>query len=90
MDNFRELAEQFMEKKFITNSRIVKGPKALSSLGKKKRETLREYSSRYWEVYQETENYDIKFALNIFKGGLSRDGNGIYNSLTRLSPYMLR
>lgn len=46
-----------------------------------------EYSSRYWETYQEIEDCDLIFALNTFKYGLLRDTNGIYNSLTRVPPY---
>lgn len=38
-------------------------------------------------VYQETEDCDLKFALNTFKCGLPRDNNGIYNSLTTISFY---
>ena len=45
IDSFRELAELFTAM-FITNSRIERGPEALTSLRKKKDETLREYSSR--------------------------------------------
>ena len=41
----------------------------------------------YWEVYQETEDCELKFALNIFKCGLSRENNGIYNSLSKIPPY---
>ena len=71
IDSFRELAELFMAR-FITNSRIVKGPEALTNLRKKKYETLQEYSSRYWEVFQEMEDCDMKFSLNTFKYGLHR------------------
>lgn len=53
MDNFRELVEQFTAR-FITNSRVIKIPEALTNLKKKKNETLHEYSSQYWETYQET------------------------------------
>ena len=50
IDSFRELAEQFAAR-FITNSRVIKGPKALTHLKKKQGETLREYSQRYWELF---------------------------------------
>ena len=36
---------------------------------------------------QETEDCDIKFALNTFKYGLPKDSNGIYNSLMKVPPY---
>lgn len=48
---------------------------------------MREYSLRYWEVYQETNDCDLKFALNTFKCGFPRDNSGIYNSLTRIPPH---
>lgn len=53
----------------------------------KRNETIREYSSQYWETYQETEECDPRFALNTFKYGLPKDNHGIYNSLTRVPPY---
>ena len=46
IDSFKELVELFTAM-FITNSRIERGPEALTSLRKKKDKTLREYSSRY-------------------------------------------
>lgn len=39
------------------------------------------------ETYQETEDYDMKFALNTLKYGLLKDNNDIYNSLTRVPSY---
>lgn len=65
IDNFRELTKQFTTR-FITSSRVVKGLEALTNLKKRMDETLREYSSRYWETYQETEDCDMRFALNTF------------------------
>ena len=86
IDNFRELAEQFIAR-FIINSRIIKGAEALTTMRKKSNETLREYFSRYWTTYQETEECDEKFAVNTCKYGLQKDKDSIYNSLTRLPPY---
>ena len=73
--------------RFIINRRVVKGPEALTLLRKINGETLKEYLSSYWEVYQEAEDCDLKFALNTFKSGLSYDKDVIYNSLTRLPPH---
>lgn len=75
IDSFQELAELFTTK-FITSSRIVKGPEALTNLKKQKGETLREYSCRYLGTLQETKDWDMKLALNTFKYGLPRDNNG--------------
>lgn len=67
INNFRELVKQFTTRS-ITNSRVIKGPEALMNLMKKKKKgkTMCEYSSRYWETYQETEDYDLRFALKQF------------------------
>lgn len=45
---------------------------------KRNNKTLREYFARYWKTYQETEECDEKFALNIFKYGLQKDKDSIY------------
>lgn len=37
-------------------------------------------------MYKETEEYDLRFALNTFKMGLPKDDNMIYNALTRQPP----
>lgn len=49
----------------------------LVKMRKIKDETLRKYFSWYWEMYKETEDFDLKFALNTFKYGLLKDNNGI-------------
>lgn len=76
IDNFKDLAEQFTAR-FITNSLVVKSPDALTHLMKERNVTIREYSSRYWEVFQEAEDCDMKFAVSTFKYGLPWDINGI-------------
>lgn len=58
IDNFWELVEQFRAK-FITNIKVVKGLEALRNLKKMKGENLCEYSSRYWETYQETKGCEL-------------------------------
>ena len=85
INSFRELAEQFTAV-FITNSRVIKGPEALTHLKKKRGETIREYSQRCWELFQETEDCDLRFAVSTFKFGLPWDNNDIYNDLTRRPP----
>ena len=74
IDSFKELAKQFAAC-FITNSRLVKGPDDLIHLRKEKIKTLREYSSRYQEIFQETDDCDLKFAISTFKYGLPWDRN---------------
>ena len=53
---------------------------------KQKGETLRAYYARYWDVYNETEECNLRFALNTFKLALPKDENRIYNALTRQPP----
>lgn len=50
IDSFYDLVEQFTTH-FITNSRVVKGPKALTHLKRKLNEIMKEYSQRYWELF---------------------------------------
>lgn len=40
-------------------------------------------------MYPETEDCDLRFPLNIFKYDLPRGDNGVYNSLTIVSPYTI-
>lgn len=47
---------------------------------------MREYSQKYWELFQKIENCDLRFVVNTFKFGLQWDNNGIYNDLARRPP----
>lgn len=64
----------------------MKGPDALTYLRKEKKETLRDYSLRYWQIFQEAEDCDMEFPISTFKYGLPWDRDGIYNDLTRRTP----
>ncbi|XXG68236.1 hypothetical protein AAC387_Pa06g1370 [Persea americana] len=52
--SFRELAGSFVMP-FVTNSKQPKDIGALLSLKKQSSESLKEYSARYWHLYNEVE-----------------------------------
>jgi hypothetical protein len=64
-----ELAEAFVSQ-FITNSRKPKEFDSLMSMRMKDSESLKSYSSRYWEVYNEVDSGIEDMAIKTFKQGL--------------------
>jgi hypothetical protein len=64
-----ELAEAFVSR-FITNSRKPKEFDSLMSMRMKDMESLKNYSSRYWEVYNEVNSGTEDMAITAFKQGL--------------------
>ena len=64
-----ELAEAFVSQ-FITNSRKPKEFDSLMSMRMKDSESLKNYSSRYWEVYNEVDGGTEDMAITAFKQGL--------------------
>ena len=69
IDSYKQLIEAFCSR-FITNSRVPRPLNSLLSLSMHERETLKAYSDRYWEMYNEMDgNYD-DVAINTFKSGL--------------------
>ena len=65
-----------------TNSRAPQPLSALLSLSMCNRETLKTYSGRYWEMYNEMDgNFDDDVAINIFKSSLPTE-HGLRKSLT--------
>jgi hypothetical protein len=65
-----ELAEAFVSH-FITNSRKPKEFDSLLSMRMKDSESLKSYSSRYWEVYNEVDDCTEEIAIKTFKLGLN-------------------
>uniref|UniRef100_A0A2N9EYS7 RNase H type-1 domain-containing protein n=1 Tax=Fagus sylvatica TaxID=28930 RepID=A0A2N9EYS7_FAGSY len=61
-----ELAEAFVSR-FITNSRKPKEFDSLMSMRMKDSESLKSYSSRYWEVYNEVDGGTEDMAIKTFK-----------------------
>ena len=64
-----ELAEAIISR-FITNNRKPKEFDSLLSMRMKDSESLKSYSSRYWEVYNEVDGCTEEIAIKTFKLGL--------------------
>ena len=80
IDSFRQLTQAFGSR-FITSTRVPRPLDSLLSLSMRERETLKAYSDRYWEMYNEIEgNYD-DVAISMFKRGLPTE-HGLRKSFT--------
>ena len=80
INSFKQLTQAFGSR-FITSSRVPWPLDSLMSLSMREGETLKAYSDRYWEMYNEIEgNYD-DVAISTFKRGLSTE-HGLRKSLT--------
>ena len=80
INSFKQPTQAFGSR-FITSSRVPRPLDSLLSLSMREGETLKAYSDRYWEMYNETEgNYD-DVAISTFKRGLPTE-YGLRKSLT--------
>ena len=80
INSFKQLTQAFGSH-FITSSRVPRPLDSLLSLSMREGETLKAYSDRYWEMYNEIErNYD-DVAISTFKRGLPIE-HGLRKSLT--------
>lgn len=80
INSFKQLTQAFGSR-FITSSRVPRPLDSLMSLSMQEGETLKAYSDRYWEMYNEIEgNYD-DVAISTFKRGLPTE-HGLRKSLT--------
>ncbi|KAH7841550.1 hypothetical protein Vadar_031385 [Vaccinium darrowii] len=64
-----QLAEEFTAR-FLTSRTAPKTFDALTSMRQRDDETLRQYSKRYWETFNEIENCSEEYALATFKTSL--------------------
>nr|XP_023928863.1 uncharacterized protein LOC112040197 [Quercus suber] len=80
IDSYRQLTQAFGSR-FVTNSRPPWPMSALLSQTMRDRETLKAYSDKYWEIYNELDGKYDNVAINTFKNRLSI-GHGLRNSLT--------
>ena len=80
IDSYRQLTQAFGSR-FITNSRALQPLSALLSLSMRDGETLKAYSGRYWEMYNEMDGNFDNVAINTFKSSLP-DEYGLRKSLT--------
>ena len=80
VDSYRQLTQAFGSL-FVTNSRAPQPLSALLSLSMRDGETLKTYSGRYLEMYNEmNDNFD-DVAINTFKNSLLAE-HGLRKSLT--------
>ena len=80
VDSYRQLTQAFGSR-FVTNSRAPQPLTALLLLSMHDGKTLKTYSCRYWEMYNEmNDNFD-NIAINTFKSNLPAE-QGLRKSLT--------
>ena len=81
IDSFKELTQAFGSH-FITCSRVPRPLDSLLSLSMRERETLKTYSDRYWEMFNEIDGDFDDVAIRTFKVNLPPK-HGLRKSLTR-------
>ena len=69
INSFKQLTQTFGSR-FITSSRVPRPLDSLLSLSMREEETLKAYSDRYWEMYNEIEGDYDNIAISTFKSGL--------------------
>ena len=80
INSFRELTQAFSSR-FVTCSRVPRPLDSLLSLFIREGETLKTYSDRYWEMYNEIDDNFEDVAISTFKVGLPNE-HGLRKSLT--------
>ena len=80
IDSYKQLIQAFGSR-FITNTRVPQPLSSLLSLSMCDGETLKAYSDRYWEMYNEMDGKFDDIAINTFKSGLPTE-HGLRKSLT--------
>ena len=68
INSFKELTQAF-DSRFITCSRVHRPLDSLLFLSMRERETLKAYSNRYWEMYNEIDGDFDDVAISTFKVG---------------------
>ena len=86
--SFYQLTESFVAR-FIINTRAPKAIGSLMTLKKGKNESIRSYSKRYWETYNEIEECSEEMAVASYKLGLA-PGERLWEALTLDPPTGLR
>uniref|UniRef100_A0A2N9EM81 Uncharacterized protein n=1 Tax=Fagus sylvatica TaxID=28930 RepID=A0A2N9EM81_FAGSY len=82
--SWQEMSESFTAR-FITNTRKPKEIDTLLALKMKAGETLKSYSARYWEVYNDIDACDEDIVMKTFRFGLNEDIK-LRRSLTKRPP----
>jgi hypothetical protein len=82
--SWEQMAEAFVAR-FITNSRKRKEMSTLLTMKLEDNETLKDYSIRFWETYNDIEACGEEVAIQTFKAGLPVD-SGLRQSLVKHPP----
>ena len=80
VDSYKQLTQAFGSC-FVTYSRAPQLLSALQSLSMRDGETLKTYSGRYWEMYNEMDGNFDDVSINTFKNSLSAE-HDLRKSLT--------
>ncbi|GFY94695.1 hypothetical protein Acr_10g0000800 [Actinidia rufa] len=88
IENFYQLTESFVAQ-FVINTKAPKAVGSLLTLKKGKNESIRNYSKRYWETYNEIEECSEEMAVASYKLGLA-PGDRLWENLTLDPPTDLR
>ena len=80
INSFKELTQVFGSR-FVTCNKVPRPLSSLLSLSMRKGETLKTYSDKYWEMYNEMDGNIEDIAISTFKSGLSIE-HGLRKSLT--------
>ena len=80
IDSYKQLTQVFFSR-FITNSKVPRPLSMLLSLSMHEGETLKVYSDRYWEMYNEMDKNHDDVAISTFKSSLPPE-HGLRKSLT--------
>ena len=80
INSFKELIQAFGSR-FITCSRVHQPLSSLLSWSMREGETLKTYSDKYWEMYNEMDGNFEDVAISTFKSGLPTE-HGLRKSLT--------
>ena len=81
INSFKDLTQEFGFH-FVTCSRVAQLLSSLLSLSMREGETLKTYSDKYWEMYNEMDGNFEDVAISTFKSGLLTK-HGLRKSLTR-------
>ena len=71
IESFKKLTQAFGTQ-FITCSRVPRPLGSLLSMSMREGETLKNYSNRYWEMFNEIEGEHDDVAISTFKAGLPK------------------
>ena len=83
-----QMAEAFVAH-FITNCRRTKEMDALLTLKLEDGESIKDYATKFWETYNDIDNYSEDVAVRTFNSGLPL-GMGLRQSLTKRPATTLR